>query len=524
MWTGVGGTGSLVRFPSIVCRPAATSLCYSWSFPRHYCFAMSEQILLQGKILGTEEFLLAGSGEGRPSRSAGEELLAGRSQWITLLCEVLPRALLNELGLSRILLGSSGGGQFLLVLPGEAQDAAEAFLAAAGAQIKDLSGGHVRLVWAMTENLGDWAVVRKRLNEQMKARRSAPLAGIGLSAFVPAPAVSSADADQYFAKELGAKVREAACIGWSPEQPGKVTPNQGKFTWTLTSNLSPDGILIARHAAPSDDGKSAAPVQSLARRAQGRSIWGVLRGDVDYFGLRIRRVNSIEEYVPVSVLYKQFFAGELEVLCSLPEFWRKVSIIYAGGDDFAVYGSWDALIALSREIQRLFHRFTEENLKEYPGAEGKTISMAIALAPETYYPLAAVYDQAGRNLDLAKSADKDCIYLLGRILEWRHLADAAELKDTVTRLIHDFRMSKQFLYQLRSFYRREAYGDSAGGFERTWRFQRRFNRILSGTRDREFQKLRTHLISELAGRKSAEVKLRPAGLVALEWARLVTEV
>ena len=204
-------------------------------------------------------------------------------------------------------------------------------------------------------------------------------------------------------------------------------------------------------------------MQTLARRAQGRSIWGVLRGDVDNFGLRLRRVHSIEEHVPLSVLYKQFFAGELEVLCSLPEFWRKVSVIYSGGDDFAVYGSWDALIGLAREVQRLFHRFTEENLKDYPGAEGKTISMAIALAPETYYPLAAVYEDAGRNLDLAKAADKDCIYLLGRILEWRHLNDAAELKDTVTRLIHDFRMSKQFLYQLRSFYRREAYAEGEAG-------------------------------------------------------------
>jgi CRISPR-associated protein Csm1 len=282
--------------------------------------------------------------------------------------------------------------------------------------------------------------------------------------------------------------------------------------------------MVARHAAPSDDGKTIAPVQTLGRRSQGRSIWGVLRGDVDNFGLRLRRVHSIEEHVPLSVLYKQFFAGELEVLCSLPEFWRKVSVIYSGGDDFAVYGSWDALIGLAREVQRLFHRFTEENLKEYPGAEGKTISMAIALAPETYYPLAAVYQDAGRNLDLAKAADKDCIYLLGRILEWRHLNDAAELKDTVTRLIHDFRMSKQFLYQLRSFYRREAYAEGEAGTERTWRFQRRFNRILSGTRDREFQKLRTHLINEMVGKKSAEVKLRPAGLVALEWARLVTEV
>ena len=339
--------------------------------------------------------------------------------------------------------------------------------------------------------------------------------------FAPYAPANLAEFDAYFSKELGAKVREASLIGWSPDAPAKVAPGQGKYTWPLTSNLSPDGIMVARHAAPSDDGKTIAPVQTLARRSLGRSIWGVLRGDVDNFGLRLRRVHSIEEHVPLSVLYKQFFAGELEVICSLPEFWKKVTVIYSGGDDFAVYGAWDALIALAREVQRLFHRFTEENLKDYPGAEGKTISMAIALAPETYTPLAAVYEEAGRNLDFAKAADRDCIYLLGRILEWKRLGDAAELKDTVARLIHDFRMSRQFLDQLRSFYRHE---DIADQRQRTWRFQRRFNRLLSGTRDREFQKLRTHLIGEIMGRKTGEVKLRPAGLVALEWARLATEV
>src|SRR5690348_6096353 len=114
---------------------------------------MPEQILLQGKILGTEEFLLAGSADGRPGRSAGEDLLAGRSQWITLLCEVLPRALLAELGLARSLLGSSGGGQFLLVVPGEVRQPAEDFLQAAARQIHELSNGHVSLIWGVTDNL-----------------------------------------------------------------------------------------------------------------------------------------------------------------------------------------------------------------------------------------------------------------------------------------------------------------------------------------------------------------------------------
>jgi len=252
----------------------------------------------------------------------------------------------------------------------------------------------------------------------------------------------------------------------------------------------------------------------------------VLRGDVDSFGVRLRRLTTIEEHVQLSVLYKQFFAGELEVLCSMPEFWRKVTILYSGGDDFAVYGSWDALLLLAREVQRLFHLFTEENLKDFPGPEGKTISMAVALAPEMHYPITAVYEDAGRNLELAKAADKDCIYLLGRILEWKQLADAADLKDTVVKLAGDYRLSRQLLMGLRGFYQKQAYGDGAesGGPTPTWRFQRRLTRILSGTRDREFQKLRTHLTNEIVGRKSAEVKLRPAGLVALEWARLTTEV
>src|SRR6267142_1232239 len=118
---------------------------------------MSEQILLQGKILGIETFLV--SGGARPA--AHEELLAGRSQWLTLISEVLPRALLAELGLARILLGSSGGGQFLLVLPGEARQAAEDFLTNAAADMARLSSGAVKLVWAMTDNLGDWAIIRR---------------------------------------------------------------------------------------------------------------------------------------------------------------------------------------------------------------------------------------------------------------------------------------------------------------------------------------------------------------------------
>ncbi len=94
---------------------------------------MSVQIFLEGKLLGIDEFLLGPAG-GNP-----DQVFLGRSHWISLLSEVLPRALLAELGLAKILLGSSGGGQFLFVLPEESREGAEAFLAAAASEIASLA-------------------------------------------------------------------------------------------------------------------------------------------------------------------------------------------------------------------------------------------------------------------------------------------------------------------------------------------------------------------------------------------------
>ncbi len=484
---------------------------------------MSVQIFLQGKILGIEQFLLASSSD-----------MDGRSHWVSLLSEVLPRALLAELSLSKMLLGSSGGEQFLVVLPMEFRNEAEKFLTAAAGHIDTLSTGALKLVWTSTENLGDWTVVRKRLNEEMQRKLGAPAQNAEPDFFAPFTRAESAEAAEYFSAELGRKLRETESAGWSPESPAIIQVGAARHTWPLSAQQ--DGISFARHSALSDDGASPATTQVLASRAQGRHAWGVLRGDVDNFGIRIRRAQSIEEHVQLSVMYKQFFAGELEVLCSLPEFWRKVTLLYSGGDDFAVYGAWDALIALAREIQRLFQRFAEENLKEFPGPEGKTISMGLALAPEGDTSLATIFEEAGQKLEIAKSSGKDCIYLLGRTLEWKQLGDAADTKQTMSRMVNEFGCPPQFLYELASFYRDSsplATGKIRGRVrndrvERPWRFHRRLNLVIETpftgkSKNNDFQKLRADLISDFTGKKAAQIRLRPAGRVAIEWARLETE-
>src|SRR5581483_9549769 len=486
---------------------------------------MSLQIFLEGKILGVDECLLA------PASKDPDQVFTGRSHWIALLSEVLPRALLAELGFVKILLGSSRDNQFLVVLPEESRGAAEGFLRAASKEIAELSAGALKLIWSMTENLGDWSDVRRRLEEGLDRGRHAPAAESGPALFTaPVPEADPA-VDEYFSGQLGFSLRDAASIAWSPESPGRILASGGKYSWPLTN--SPDAIPFARHAAPSDDGSEPASTAVLAGRAAGLATWGVLRGDVDNFAIRLRRARNIEEHIRLSVLYKQFFAGELEVLCSMPEFWRKVRVMYSGGDDFAVYGAWDALLGLAAELERLFRRFAEQNLKEFEGPEGKTISMALALAPAADASLGAVFEEAGQRLEAAKSADKDCIWLLGRTLEWKQFAEASTLKDFLGRMVSDFGCSPQYLRDLCGIYRETQSRMSKRqarrmGGERPWRYHRRIRRILNSSRPPgpergDYQKARTALIADLIGRSAVTVKLRPAGRVALEWARLSAE-
>ena len=457
---------------------------------------MSVQIFLRGKLLGIDEFL---SSEG----TLGDPAFVGRAKWASLLAEVLPRALLAELGLSKMLLGTSGGDQFLIVLPSEYRENAEVFLAAASADTAALSGGAIRTIWASTENLGDWSDIRKRINEELSRKEGTPIQDASFfGETTPAPAD-----DMYFAA-FGESIRSATSVGWSPEAPAHIKAGEGKHSWPIDG--SAESILFARHDAP---------------ERESRPVWGVLRGDVDNFVIRLRRLQNVEEHLQLSLTLKQFFAGELTIRCSMPDFWQKVSILYTAGDDFAVHGDWDALLPLARELQRVFHRFAEENLKDLPGPEGKTITMAIALAPTEDAPLASVYEEATANLELAKSTDKDCIYALGRILEWKQLADAAELKDDLTTLITSYGANDEFLHELAGLYRETAGtrgGRRSRAAERPWRYHRRLNRILPAVRDREGQKTRNSIITGFVGRNPANVKLRPGGRVALEWAKLAT--
>jgi CRISPR-associated protein Csm1 len=417
-----------------------------------------------------------------------------------------------------LMLGSSGGGRFLVILPDSAKTvAAGEFLVRVSGVLENLTGGTMRIAWSSTENLGDWTVVRKRLQEGMKAslKTAVPDAGFFLP-FVPSLAVGDA---------TPRGLRDATGVGWSFDFPFLIAAEGGAPRWDLGRQAGLDNISLTRHAARNGD--ALASIKELAKRAKGEKIWGILRGEIDDFGTRIRRAQSVEEHVQLSMLYKQFLVGEIELLCSQGDYFQRVTVLRADAADFVVCGAWDALANFARELQRVFAVFAEANLKELPGAEAKTLTMALTLG-DSGAALARVWQDSARDLEAAKASDKDCFYMLGEVLEWKQLSDAAELKDTIVQLNEEFRGGKHFLGQLRKLYKKaEAPGAGPADQERLMaraiRFQRRFARV-ANRKEREFQKLRSHLVKEIAGRSQrGRLKLRPEGLVALEWARLAAD-
>ncbi len=486
---------------------------------------MSLQVFLQAQLLGSEDFLIAQTSEDQ----GGARELFGRCAWLTLLCEVLPRTLLAELKLSRMLLGSSSAEQFLLVLAEEEIPYANDFLKRASDSISELSGGTLRLVWATTENLGAWPVARKRLDDALDMRMSAPFASGSeiQTAFEPFTSLSRPQTDSYF-EDFAEKMPAAQRIGCSADRPAHLTWDEGQYTWLLKeqSGLDEDGILFPRCLALDEAGAQLASLTDLAQRADGAQNWGILRGDVDHFDLQLRRAATIEDHLHLSVAFKDFFAGELALLCTrLPDFWRKISILYRGGDGFTVLGAWDSLIVLARELQRLFQKFIEHNFESLPGVEAKTLSMALAIASEPQASASAVLQEASSGLRSAKSNEVGSFHLFGRTLEWKRLEDADELKESLIRLVTKFGYPAGYIRDLAAVYR-EAFSTRPGRrgkavrLDKPWRTYMRVSRVIPPARGRESGNLREAVISNLVGKRTAGMKLRPSARVGLEWARL----
>lgn len=228
-------------------------------------------------------------------------------------------------------------------------------------------------------------------------------------------------------------------------------------------------LFVGDYFAAAPDG-SVLDFSRLASEGQGIKRLGVLRADVDFLGavfiagLMDEQSSEPFQYVNLvrtAVLSRQlslFFKNFINHLCrgELPagngrqpffawadknaneSITRKVTVVYAGGDDMFLVGAWDELLQTSLDIRAAFRRFTAERL---------SFSAGFALFPHAF-PVSQMAQQTGLLEQAAKDyPGKDAIALFGiaaqeaceHVYSWTEFADKV-CQEKLTLLL----MSKQF--------------------------------------------------------------------------------
>lgn len=222
---------------------------------------------------------------------------------------------------------------------------------------------------------------------------------------------------------------------------GRIPVHDFQYLPTFTP-LEPDGTIV--------------DLNRMAETSRGIRAWACLRMDMDHLG-RLFRFGLGERYSlsrvsTLSHLIALFFEGYLRVLCEQvdPER-RHLYLIYSGGDDLLLVGSWDRVLEAAFRIREDLRRFAAGN-------PSVTLSGGISLHPARF-PLYQAAAEAHAHLEEAKAFRhpdghlKDAFGFFGVPLSWEDAAWMRQWAEELFRLIRPPdpegpRVARNFLHRL----------------------------------------------------------------------------
>jgi len=219
-----------------------------------------------------------------------------------------------------------------------------------------------------------------------------------------------------------------------------------KFSWGDLP-VSYDFRLLAS-ATPSKrsgDGKAVvAEFNDLADASEGVSWLGVLRMDVDSLGQVFKeglgKQGTLSRTSALSESIRLFFEAWVPHLCkqynefdpSTGEGEDRVFLVYAGGDDLFLVGSWSVLPDLACQIR--------DEFREFVGGDHITLSGGVAIEHQKF-PLYQLANAAKRALDEEAKEyargdyAKDAISFLQTPMAWEDFGEVASWKGQLLKML-----------------------------------------------------------------------------------------
>ncbi len=169
----------------------------------------------------------------------------------------------------------------------------------------------------------------------------------------------------------------------------------------------------------------------------GTPMIGCLKADVDHLGQIFAqgfgKDVSIGRIVTLSRQLDAFFKVNLHQLLDYHHY-----VIFAGGDDLFLVGTWDEILTLIQTLHEKFTKYVCQN-------PNITFSAGIVFGkPKS--PISQLGDAAEEELTLAKNAGRNRIRVVNRIFEWAQYDDA--FKQTLSLYQSAEELSTTFIYRL----------------------------------------------------------------------------
>ena len=419
-------------------------------------------LLLQIDLSGIQKFIFD-----IPSKGAAKSL-KGRSFYLQLLGEIIARFVLDRLELPISNLLYDGGGNLFLLAPKSKEDKLVEIRKEIVRNLANAHGGAIYAAIGWTEvkaeDYQNFGALWKKATESTARIKTNRFQEINYThVFEP----QAPGAEMEF-KEFTQSIRSMRAFA--------LRAIEAKSDKTATSPLDVfksfgyEVSFLDRLDSKGTDGKSEIYVlnsteflpkysgfrffamntppklefDNIAEAATGdKKKLALLKMDVDNLG-RIfidglpENERTISRLATLSRLFRLFFEGYLSVLCrELDPQANKIYVVYAGGDDTFIIGTWDVMFELAERIQKDFTQFTANNPDIHLSA-----SLTIV---HKHFPVIRAVALADESLDKAKAhllggehePKKNKITIFDQVFTWREFDYIKDFKTIIFDLIGD---------------------------------------------------------------------------------------
>ncbi len=175
----------------------------------------------------------------------------------------------------------------------------------------------------------------------------------------------------------------------------------------------------------------------FANERTGTASLGILKIDLDNLGQIVRnKIKKIDDSKKLSIFLNDFFDKKIKELIETESFTINgyteqykncLGIIFSGGDDSFLIGSWDAVFFFSILLKNKFDEYFKNITKLFPQIiEPLTYSAGLVFVPTTF-PVSSFSNLAEEALEKAKGfPNKNALYVLDNVIDWQQWQDIEE--------------------------------------------------------------------------------------------------